>query len=202
MADLFTKILRDGLEEGHEPILTKKAREWFRETAQETFVRNQKQLIYSTPRLVQKTMPGFLYVFQYKAKTPSIPYYDMYPTVFPFRKEKDGFYGINLHYLPLPYRAILMDSLYSLTTDKNYDEETKLRLRYNILEGAAKFRYFRPCVKHYLNSRVVTRFALIPSNQWDIALFLPLERFTKVKGRRVPTVTVHRDSVSTIRKGK
>ena len=202
MADLFARILEEGLAEGHEPALTRKAREWYRETAQDSFVRSQKQLIYSTPTLTTRVFPGFMYLFQYKAKTPTIPYYDIFPAVFPFKKERDGFYGINLHYLPLRFRAILMDNLYAIATDNNYDEDTRLRLRYSILESTAKFRYFRPCVKHYLNSRVMTRFALIPSNQWDIALFLPLERFTKVKGRRVPSITVYKDSTAAIRKGK
>ena len=86
---------------------------------------------------------------------------------------------MNLHYLPLPLRAKLMDSLYDLTNNTKYDESTRLRLSYDILNNAAKFKWFTPTIKQYLYSHVKSRFLLIDSVEWDMALFLPTERFVK-----------------------
>ena len=48
-----------------------------------------------------KPVIGQLYLFQYDAKWKDIlPYWDMWPLIFPFDYAKNGFYGINLHYLP------------------------------------------------------------------------------------------------------
>ena len=80
-------------------------------------------------------------------------------------------------------RAKLMDELYSLTTNKSYNEKTKLRLSYKILKGASKFKWFKPCLKHYLNAHVQSRFLDISVDKWDIALFLPVEKFAK-KGKQ------------------
>ena len=50
-------------------------------------------------------VPGGLYLFQYDAKhKDTLPYWDKLPLVFPFRKVPDGFYGLNLHYLPYGLR--------------------------------------------------------------------------------------------------
>ena len=117
-------------------------------------------------------------MFYYDAKhKDTLPYFDRFPMIFPFKKVDGGFLGINLHYLPLLYRAKLMDSLYELTSNDRYDETTKLRLSYKLLESASKYKYFKPTVKHYLTDHVRSRFLYVYPSEWDIALFLPLERF-------------------------
>ena len=202
MAKLFTDLLLEGIKAGLLPAKTQAARNWFREQAQETIVRDQKQVIRSNPIQTSKTITGFMYLYYYKPKNyDTLPYHDTFPLVFPFRRTKEGFYGINMHYLPLEYRAILMDRLYGLSVDDNFDEKTRLKMTYQMLESSSKFRFFRPCIRQYLNSHVRTRLALIPANQWDIALFLPLERFLKSSGGTVQRQKVHLDSVRQIRRG-
>jgi hypothetical protein len=88
-----------------------------------------------------------------------------------------SFLGLNLHYLPLPLRAKLMDALYSVASSKTIDEKTKLNISYNILNQAARYRFFKPCIKRYLISHVQSRFFYIEPTEWDMALFLPLDRF-------------------------
>jgi hypothetical protein len=119
-----------------------------------------------------------MYLYDPKTKD-DLPYYDRFPLIFPFRVESDRFWGINLHYLPLPFRAKLMDALYDIANNKRYDETTKLRLSYQVLNSASKFKYFRPCVKQYLFNRMQSKFVYVYPSEWDIALFLPLERFEK-----------------------
>ena len=78
-----------------------------------------------------------------------------------------------------------MDSLYTLMNNDNFDETTQLAMSYKILKSSSKFRYFTPCVKHYLNSHVRSSFYYIDPNEWDAALFLPLQRFTKASSSKV-----------------
>jgi hypothetical protein len=52
-------------------------------------------------------------------------------------------------------------------------------MNYQLLSRAAKLRFFAPCVKRYLSDHVVSRFMYIYPSEWDIALFLPTERFAK-----------------------
>lgn len=170
---------------------TDEARDWYRELALsirsvkvENIIRQNQQ--YNRMQI----KPGFLYLFNYDPKTKEdLPYYDRFPLVFPFEKTEDGFLGLNLHYIPPIYRARLMDNLYGLVNNERYDETTKLRMSYRMLNSAARYKYFKPCVKRYLSSHVRSKFLQIPANEWDIALFLPLERFTK-KSKS----TVYRDS--------
>ena len=85
--------------------------------------------------------------------------------------------GLNLHYLPLQYRAKLMDALYDVASNSRYDETTKLNLSYKLLNSSSKFSYFKPCIKHYLTSQLRSKFLYIYPSEWDMALFMPLERF-------------------------
>ena len=121
-----------------------------------------------------------MYAFKYDPKTKAdLPYYDTFPLIFPIRFEKDGFLGINFHYLPYRLRARLMDALYSNLTNKNYDDTTRMKISYSILQGAAKYRFFKPTLKKYLRTHVRSQFLEIHWNEWDIALFLPTESLKK-----------------------
>ena len=131
-------------------------------------------------RYKNRVSMGKMYLFNYDPKTKdTLPYYDRYPLIFPVQGAPGGFYGINMHYLPYVLRAKLMDALYDLSSNKRYDENTKLRLSYEILKGASKYKAFKPTFKRYLSSHVRSRFIEISSSEWDVALFLPLESFAK-----------------------
>jgi hypothetical protein len=179
MAQLFDTILAKGVREGQLPARTEAARTWYRNAAQEYKQVDERTIMKGdVERLVSRQVIGSMYMYYYNPKhKATLPYYDRFPLVFPYKRVNGGFMGLNLHYLPPPYRAKLMDALYDVTSNKNFDETTKLKLNYNVLSSAAKFKYFKPCVKHYLNDHVVTRFLYVYPSEWDIALFLPTERF-------------------------
>lgn len=186
---MATQLFSDMLQKATDPTsATNNANLWLREQAQSvSSVNNPKQLLSKqTDRMVTAITVGRMYLFMYDPKMKDeLPYYDRFPLIFPFRRVKGGFYGINMHYLPHMMRAKLMDNLHLLANNKNYDDSTKLRLSYELLHKASKFRYFEPCVKHYLNSHVRTRFLWVPADQWETALFLPLERFVGATKQQV-----------------
>ncbi len=181
MATVFDNIITQGVRTGKVPARTEDAREWYRNAAKQIKRVNENTLMRSdTDRLMNKLLPGAMYMFQYDPKyKDTLPYYDRVPLIFPFKMVKDGFYGINLHYLPLTLRARLMDGLYDFTNNKRYDESTRINLSYRLLNGSAKLKYFQPCIKHYLYDHVQTRFMYIYPSEWDIAIFLPTARFEK-----------------------
>jgi len=188
---VFADILDQGRQNFQRPGFVD-SRDWFREKAREVRTINTTKLVnanreYQTSRI----LPGYMYMFAYDAKhKDTLPYYDKFPLIFPFSVDADGFLGMNLHYLPHLLRARLMDALYNLTSDARFNDKTRLKMSYDILNNSSKYKYFKPCVKRYLFSQMQTRFLVIPSNEWDIALFLPLERFTVNKS------VVYRDSTN------
>jgi hypothetical protein len=142
----------------------------------------------NSAKVVSDLEYGLMYSFVYDPKMKkTLPYYDTFPLIFPVKLEEDGFLGINFHYLPHVLRAKLMDAIYSTTTNKKYDQSTRVRLSYNILNSAAKFRAFQPTLKKYLRTQIRSRFLEIPSTEWDIALFLPTESFKKADTNAVWT---------------
>ena len=190
VAYIYQKILDEGVRAGQVPAKTRSARNWFRSLAEQTRGSTPNQIINTAPKIQLTRQPqiGFMYNFFYDPKMKdTLPYYDTFPLIFPFKSgfararaiEGGAFYGINLHYLPPQLRARLMDALYTVSTDKTFDENTRIRISYNILNRASKFRFFKPCVKKYLVSHVRSRFVKINADQWDTALFLPTERFRK-----------------------
>lgn len=182
---IFTDILSQGRTNATTTGIIKpgsvEARDWYRDKAREIRSVRIETLIRQNPNYTRANIrPGFMYLFQYDPKyKESLPFYDRYPLVFPFEDQGDSFLGMNLHYLPHIYRARLMDMLYDMVSNQKYNDTTRLRISYQLLNSAARYKYFKPCVKRYLYSHVQSRFLLIPANEWDIALFLPLERFDK-----------------------
>lgn len=197
MANRFQEILNRGISEGILPDLTKNSKDWYRNQASQLSKSSVTvgSVIESMDNQTYMPSLGRMMFFRYDPKTSEkLPYYDTFPLVIPFRILMDGFMGINFHYLPLDLRAKFMDGLYEYASSTSLDDATKIRITYELLNSAASLKYFRPCVKHYLNTSMRSRFLVVPPQQWDIALFLPLERFKKTTKENV-----YRDSRRIIR---
>jgi len=189
MAVLFDELLTKGVRQGKIPAKTATARDWYRSQAKE--YKNVKENDFfgkkgDRERMSSRPILGGMYMYEYSAKhKATLPYYDRLPLIFPYKTVKGGFYGLNMHYLPLPLRAKLMDALYETANNTAYDETTKIKISYKILDKAAKFKEFRPCVKRYLTSQVTSKFMYVYPSEWDIALFLPTERFVGASKTKV-----------------
>lgn len=171
------------------------ASDWFREQAKRVErIDSNKVIKEQSSNVTTRIRLGHLYLFKYDALTKDVlPYFDRFPIIFVIKPMKDGFLGLNMHYLPFNYRARLMDALYEYVTGE--DDKQRLRITYKILSQTSKLRFFRPCLKHYLNNQVRSRFVHVTPKDWETAVFLPLQRFTNVSTR-----VVHKDSVQLIRK--
>jgi len=187
----FKKIADNAIKQGITPDNSIASREWFRAAAARTSnispenVLNNPEPFELIQRLSMQSI-GKLYLFRYDPKTKDkLPYYDIFPLVFPVEYYSDSFLGINLHYLPLPYRAKLMNGLYELINNNKMDSTTQLKMSYKILKSMSSLKYFQPCLKRYLINHVASKFLYVKPIYWDMALFLPLERFQKKSSSQV-----------------
>lgn len=199
---IYQTILKQSQDETFER--EEESQRWFRQKATEvsknktvpTNIILEKEHIPSIKNIKQV---GSLFLYNYAPKhKKTLDYYDTFPIVFPFKMVTQGFYGLNLHYLPTPYRAIFMDNMYSLLNSKDMEQNTTrlAKMTYSVLESRRNLRFFQPCIHMYLHKNIRSKIAFIPPKEWELALFLPLQRFQK-KSENV----VWKESIAKIKKG-
>jgi len=148
------------------------------------------------PNVNRKFRIGSMYFFVYdpKGKT-ELDYYDRFPLVIPLEAYADGFLGLNIHYLPIRYRIMFMRKLMPKAILNDDNEIMRLRISYEILNASRRYKEFRPCVKRYLYSHIRSRILAVEPEEWDIAMYLPVQQFKKA-----PAGKVWKESVEEIRK--
>ena len=179
---LFQNILDEAAAKGIIVSRNSSSQAWFRNQAAKTTI--QPTTLVTDERAQRNIEPGSLILFKYSA-THTLPYYDAFPLIFYLSGDLKGFVGMNMHYINYRQRAVLMDNLYSLADDKNISDSTRIYLSYQILNRYNKFKYFKPCVKRYLYKNVKSRFLHLKPTEWELALFMPLERFVGASKEKV-----------------
>ena len=184
MAKLIDRIKTSLAKEGLTPR-TNASRDWLRAKVK-SLRPTSTTLMTDRDRLRNKSIIGRMYFYFYDPKTKDkMPYYDRFPLVIPIERYNDGFLGLNLHYIHPKHRMILLDKLSETATNKNFDENTKLRLSYAYLAGATKAFEATPCIKRYLFTQIESRFLEITADEWDIACMLPVETFVGARTSKV-----------------
>jgi hypothetical protein len=190
MSNLFQKLELEAFRKGITPR-TQESRDWFRRRVQRlTRVNRQALMREEEINKVSSPMLGSMMMFFYDPKLKdTLPYYDTFPLVIMVEKAPGGFYGLNLHYLPPALRAKFFDALMETMTNNRYDETTRFKARYRILKSVRKLRFFEPCFKHYLTQHIKSRISKVEAPEWEIALFMPTQRFKKQR-----VTAVYKDS--------
>ena len=113
---------------------------------------------------------------------------------------KNGFLGLNLHYLPITMRFVFMDQLWNYVSSPTgqLDEDTRIILRYNMLNSISGKKFYKPCLKRYLYSQLRTPLYHIPSDKWIYAMVLPSSKFFNSQGSTVLPRNIYQDSRNTI----
>jgi len=182
--------LKDAIKTNQVTAKAKAAGNWFRSIVNRTkgafSSETPQKILTRSEQLESKSVLGKMYFYSYDPKHKAIlPWYDTFPLVFPIERYNDGFLGLNFHYLAPKDRAILMDQLKMYATNKKYDETTKLKLTYNMLKGFTKIKRAKPTIHRYLTSKIKSKFVLVNADEWEVALFLPVERFRKANKKEV-----------------
>ena len=193
-SNLFQKLELEAFRKGITPR-TKESRDWFRKRAASLNGNsiNRQKLIKEEPlerrNKINTSNPatiGSMFMFFYDPKhKETLPYYDKFPLIFVVGPAPGGFYGLNVHYLPPILRARLLDNLLDITNNKSYDETMRIKLSYDLLNASQKYKYFKPCFKHYLTPNVKSHFAYVPPSEWEVALFLPTAQWQKASPNKV-----------------
>ena len=184
MAKLIDRIKQSLAKEGYSTG-TNNARNWLRAKVKDLNP-STRTLMGDRDRLKNNSTIGKMYFYFYDPKTKDIlPYYDRFPLVIPIEAYKDGFLGLNLHYIHPKQRLVLLDKLSETATNNNFDSKTKLRVSYSYLAGASRAFEATPCIKRYLYSHIQSRFLEISADEWDIAAMLPVETFVGASTSKV-----------------
>ena len=152
----------------------KKSADWYRKNVTSLADRITARRLMNQGKLIGRPSSGRLNMFFYDPKTKArLPYYDVFPLIFPLEPAKGGFIGLNFHYLKPGARVAFLRSLANTTNNKKFDRTT----RYNI--PWRNNLYMRRTAKHYLFNQVRSSFLNIPADEMAIAIFLPVARFKK-----------------------
>ena len=122
-----------------------------------------------------KRAPSFnkLHFFRYDPKLKAtLPYYDTFPLVMPIQSAAGGFLGINFHYLPIPLRMRLLETL----------DKRGFRGNYSKLKN---IREVKPTIKHYLRRQFVSGFLELEEDDYAPAIFMPVAQFRKASASQV-----------------
>ena len=122
-----------------------------------------------------KKAPTFnkLHFYRYDPKLKAIlPYYDTFPLVMPIQSAPGGFLGINFHYLPIPLRMRLLETL----------DKRGFRGNYSKLKN---IREVKPTIKHYLRRQFVSGFLELEEDDYAPAIFMPVAQFRKASASQV-----------------
>lgn len=161
-----------------EKYSSKDLQKWMFEKALNAAAPKARQLlIRNDQRSREDALIGRLYFFKYDPKGKNeLPKYDKFPMVFPIEQYQDGFLGLNLHYLSIGERQALLGKLMEFQSNKKYDETTRLKLSYDLLQGSKRLNSLaRPCIKRYLFNNCKSHFIEIYIDEYDKAIQLPVE---------------------------
>ena len=115
-----------------------------------------------------------MYDPKFKDNTKVLPYYDMFPLVLPIEEYRDGFLGLNFHYLSIPMRLKLLNIIQEYASNDRMDESTVIRLTWNRIK---RNPIVKPVVKRYLADHVRGTFRRIDAEEMMVAVLLPVQRF-------------------------
>ena len=150
-----------------------KSYDWYRNKVSTMTTPGARSLI-NKGKATLRPKYGIMNLFGYDPKHKDrLPYYDVFPLIFPLEPAKGGFIGLNFHYLQPGARVAFLRSLASTTTDKRFDKKTSYNIKWR------NNSYMKKTAKHYLFDHVRTSFLNITADEMAIAIFLPVARFRK-----------------------
>jgi len=188
---LSRKNVFDALDEMFEDTgLRRGSREamvWFKDLIREMFDQTdqspEETVFRDKSRLIQKggyKREQSMYLFNYIPKgRGKLKYYDTFPLVFILKFTKDGFLGLNFHYLHPNDRQRFFGLMRTKIRGSIDNKWTKLHVTYEMLKKNRAFRYYRPCIKRYKTKYIGSRILHIFPKDWDMAIHLPIERFKR-----------------------
>ena len=149
-------------------------------------LRNPRNLIHDEEgHGIARARPGYgeLNLFGYFPEKPDrLSYYDLFPIVLPLVRHRNGFTGLNFHYLP----PVLRVKLLTILAEAYGDEPTqRINVTYFMIR---QMRLIKPIIRRYIRTQVQTLYLRIPLDDMLIGILLPVQQFTTGPEGRTSTV--------------
>ena len=166
---------------------------WFNEKVKEliSISESPSELLTKWERRANKVQLYRFNMFFYDAKTKkTLPYFDMFPLVFPLRRLGNSFTGINAHYLPPAFREDFFNIYNRFAVNDEFDETTLYRMTWSKI---SRFKIMRPLIRKYSLTNIKSRFLVLNADEVPTALALPLARLVK------PNIRFNRNVIQNVR---
>lgn len=131
-----------------------------------------------------KSIVGNLYFFKYDPKhKDTLNIYDRYPMAFPIKLYKDGFLGVNMHYLPAGERRLFVRTVNEFKQTLREGDRFKNNAEFiTMLERTKRIYKIMPQAVHrYLNDHTRSKFIRILPEEYDKAVQLKIDEWV-IKG--------------------
>lgn len=156
--------------------------EWINKKAMDLTAGHVQKTLLNSER-GSKAIVGNLYFFKYDPKLKqTLTKYDKYPMAFPVKMYKDGFLGVNLHYLPIGERKQFVKRVneYKETSD---EDRTKINAELiAMLEHTKRIYKMMPKAVHrYLLPHARSKFIRILPEEYEKAVQLRIDEWV-IKG--------------------
>lgn len=170
-------------------IRSEEALKWYQEQMRSVSINSREFYRTSGLKKTRRILTGRFYTYYYEPKyADTLPYYDIFPVVLILAHDSNSFMGLNFHYIPPRYRVLLLKELYEYATKDSEDADdmtTYIRISYDILKAAKKFRWAKPCLKKYRLDHMIGPALEVTPDHWDSVAMLPLAKFKKQNIRLV-----------------
>ena len=117
------------------------------------------------------------YIYDPKHKE-TLPVWDRFPLALIIGWYDDGWLALNLHYLPIPERAAILDSLMKIRVDAKSDRKYA-EVTYQFMKQAVGNEVVAHSVKRYLADHLRSTVVMIDQSEWENVIFLSTQQFQK-----------------------
>ena len=178
---LLRKFFQEGID-----MSSAEATYWFKDKMQFSGSIRPSSVIDGMGAGKSRLAAGRMYLFGYKPKgSMELPFFDRFPLVLALQREKGGFLGINFHYLHPNDRADYFNGLQMFVDDESFDlnPDATIAITYSKIKRLSSA--YKPTIKRYYYSHIVTKAIEIPPIYWKFVLILPVDRFAKIMREEV-----------------
>ena len=131
--------------------------------------------------------PGKIFTFGYDAKYKKIlPYWDKFPLIIVLDVYKDGFMGLNFHYLYPVERMKFLTKIMKFATQggevENMTDKARFEMTWDVVRN---IKNADKMLHKYLYGHVRTSLLEAPPNEWENAIFLPYQKFVGASAKSV-----------------
>jgi hypothetical protein len=148
---------------------------WFRSRIRKDASNRSFEAVTKGFRPIDRPRIGSMVTYMYDPKwKKTLPYYDTQPLIILVERNRDGWYGVNMHYLPPKIRAELL-------LDIGWVQKRPLA---QLAKGLERSDYLKHACKKYLTKQA-SSMVVIPKEEWEIVIQLPFEAFEKTTNEKI-----------------